>query len=270
MSDQEKLPNKAGQKISDPGVSKHVLVVEDDDVNRWLASRLLEQKGHRVKTVTNGEAALAILEHESFDLILMDIYMPLLDGLTATRTIRQRERHTGTRVPIIAFTSETGDTKAQYYWQNGMDSYLTKPIHTDEFYRTIEAVLALHQRVSQTTPLPPTFNTEEALHQIGGDFDLLRQVAERFFNTAPHLLSAMRRAIAKDDSYNLDFAAHRLRGLAGNLSAHAVVELAERLELMGSIRNMSQAQLTLSMLEEEIERFRAAFAAAQQKLLAQS
>jgi CheY-like chemotaxis protein len=247
-----------------------VLVVESDDVNRWLAARLLEQKGYRVKTVTNGEAALAILEHESFDLILMDIQMPLLDGLTVTRTIRQREQHTGTRVPIIAFTSEATDTQTQHYWQAGMDSYLTKPIHTDEFYRTTEAVLTLHQRLSQATDLPPVFAAEEALHQLGGDFELLQQVAERFFNTAPHLLSAMRRAIAKDDSYNLDFAAHRLHGLASNLAAHAVIELAERLELMGSIRNMSQAQFTLATLEEEIKRFRAVFEAAQQKLLAQS
>ncbi len=268
--EQADLPTIVGQQTTDPSRPKHVLVVEDDDVNRWLAARLLEQKGYRVKTVTNGEAALAAVESETFDLILMDIYMPLLDGLAATRIIRQRERHTGTRVPIIAFTSEPGSAQAQHYWQIGMDSYLLKPIHTDEFYRTIEAVLTLHQRLSQATRLPLVFDVEEALHQVGGDFELLQQVAERFFNTAPHLVAAMRRAIAKDDPYNLDFAAHRLRGLASNVSAHAVIELAERLELMGSIRNMSQAQLALTTLEQEVERFRLAFEAAQQKLLAQS
>ena len=148
-----------------------------------------------------------------------------------------------------------------------MDSYLAKPIHTDEFYRKIEAVLALQARMSQSAQLPPVFNYEEALRRLGNDVELLQQVAERFLTTAPHLLSAMRRAIAKDDPYNLDFAAHRLRGTAGNLSAHAVVELAERLELMGSICNMAQAEATLVSLESELERFKVAFTNAKQTLV---
>ncbi len=222
----------------------------------------MEQKGYLVSTVTNGTAALAASAQESFALILMDIQMPLLDGLAATHAIRHRERQTGTRVPIIAFTSETTAVKVQRYWQAGMDSYLAKPIHTDEFYRTIEAVLELHARWLRGTSLPPTLDYQEALSRLNDDVEILQQVAERIFRSEPHLVSAMRRAIAKDDPYNLDFAPHRLRGTASHLSAHAVIELAERLELIGSVRNMAQAETTLTTLEEELDCFRAAFAKA--------
>ncbi len=270
MSHQAQLHADNTSQLIITNTPKRVLVAEDDDVNRWLASRLLEQKGYIVSTVTNGQKALSAVAQESFDLIIMDIQMPLMDGLAATYAIRHRERQTGTHVPIIAFTPETGAAKAQRYWQAGMDSYLAKPIHTDEFYRTIEAVLALHSRLSQAAPLPQVFDCEEALRRLGNDVELLQQVTERFFNTAPHLLSAIRRAITKDDPYNLDFAAHRLRGTASNLSAHAVVELAERLELIGSARNMAQAEATLAALEAELERFKVAFANAISMLAAKS
>lgn len=270
VNEQEQSSVSHTNNIPRPKFPKQVLVVEDDDLNRWLVSRLLEQKGYLVSTVTNGQAALVAVEHGSFDLILMNIQMPFMDGLTATHAIRQRERQTGTRVPIIALTAEAGSAKASRYWQAGMDSYLTKPIHTDEFYRTIEAVLTLDARLSQAGPLPPVFNCEEALRRLGNDVELLQQVAERFLNTAPHLLSAMRRAIAKGDPYNLDFAAHRMRGTAGNLSAYGMAELAERLELIGSVRNMTHAEATLATMEVELERFKVAFLNAKQTLAAQS
>lgn len=269
VNDEEKLYSNDTDIAKDTQAPKRVLIVEDDDVNRWLASRLLEQKGYVVSSVTNGQAALAAVEQDSFDLILMDIQMPLMDGLAATHAIRHRERTTGTRVPIIAFTPETGAVKAQRYWQAGMDSYLTKPIHTDDFYRTIEAVLTLHARLLQTTQ-PATFQPEEALERLGNDVEMLQQLATRFFSTAPHLMAAMQRAIAKDDPYNLDFAAHRLRGAASNLSAHAVIELAEQLELIACVRNMSQAERTVALLEEEVERFKVAFHTLQQSWQAKS
>jgi two-component system, sensor histidine kinase and response regulator len=266
VSEQQQKASNSTDNLTNSIQPKRVLIVEDDDVNRWLASRLLEQKGYVISTVTNGEAALAILKQESFDLILMDIQMPVMDGISATRAIRQQEQQTGTHIPIIAFTPETGTLKTQRYWQAGMDGHLTKPIHTSEFYRIIEAVLRLHARLLNASPLPSTFDAEEALRRVNYSVELLQQLAERFFNTAPHLVSAMRRAISKDDPYNLDFAAHRLRGAASNLSAHAMVELAERLELIGSVRNMAQAEITLTTLEQELDRFRAAFASAMQTI----
>jgi two-component system, sensor histidine kinase and response regulator len=269
VSEQQQTNSNLTNTTTDSIQPKRVLIVEDDDVNRWLASRLLEQKGYAISTATNGEVALAILKLEPFDLILMDIQMPVMDGLSTTRAIRQQERQTGMHIPIIAFTPETGTLKTQRYWQAGMDGHLAKPIHTGEFYRIIEAVMRLHARLIDASALPSTFDAKEALCRLNNNVELLQQLAERFFNTAPHLLLAMRRAIAKDDPYNLDFAAHRLRGAASNLSAHAVVELAERLELIGSVRNMAQAEITLTILEQELDRLHAAFTLAMQTFQAQ-
>lgn len=262
MSNQLQIPSAYTNQPASPNFPLRVLIVEDDEVNQWLAARLLEQKGYVTRAVTNGEAAVTAVAREPFDLILMDIELPLMNGLVATYVIRQREQQTGIRVPIIAFTSETSAVQAQQYWQAGMDSYLAKPIHTDNFYRTIEAVLTLHARRSQSTPLPSPFNCEETLQRLGHDVEQLEQMAEQFYKSAPHLLSAMRRAIAKEDPYNLDFAAHRLRGLASHLSAHAVVELATQLELIGSVRNMAYAQATVTALEEELAQFKVALAVA--------
>lgn len=269
MNDRQQLASLYTSKTARLNFPKNVLVVEEDDLNRWLVSRLLEPKGYVVSTVTNGPVAVAAAAQGSFDLILMNVHMTCMDGLAATQAIRQRELQTETYVPIIGMTPEGGATKALRYWHAGMDSYLAKPIQTDEFYRTIEAVLALHARLSQAEQLPAVFNCEEALHRLGNNVELLQQSAARFLTTAPHLVSAMRRAIAKGDPYNLDFAAHRMRGTASNISAHAVVELAERLELIGSVRNMTHAEATLAIMEAELERFKVAFTNAQQKLTAQ-
>ncbi len=270
MNYRQHLVSSYTSKTALPSFPKHVLVVEEDDLNRWLVSRLLEPKGYVVTAVTNGPEAIAAAAQGSFDLILMNIYMTCMDGLAATQAIRQRELQTGTYVPIIGMTPETGATKALRYWHAGMDSYLTKPLRTDEFYRTIDAVLALHTRLAQAEQSPPVFNCEEALHRLGNNVELLQQSAARFLTTAPHLLSAMRRAIAKGDPYNLDFAAHRMKDTASNISAHAVVEVAERLELIGSVRNMTHAEATLAIMEAELERFKEAFTNAQQRLTAQS
>lgn len=247
--------------IPNPLPSKRILVAEEDEVNRWFAARLLEQKGYNVSTVTNGQAALAAFAEESFDLILLDLQMPVMNGLETTSAIRQQESRSKTRVPIIAFTNETVTPQAHRYWKAGIDCYLSKPIHTEEFYRRIEAVLKLNAQESRAEKKPAIFDCEEALARIKGNLEILQSVAEMFFTSSIHLLSAIRRAIAKEDPYNLDFAAHRLKGTASTLSAHQVVALAERLELMGSIRNLSCAQTTLGELEKALAEFKAAYEA---------
>jgi two-component system, sensor histidine kinase and response regulator len=122
--------------------SLQILLVEDGLANRKLAQGLLERRGHAVTVAEDGQQALDCLEHQSFDLILMDVQMPVMDGLAATRAIRARERLSGGHVPIIALTAHALKDDRQRCFDAGMDGYLTKPIRAQTLYETIESVMA--------------------------------------------------------------------------------------------------------------------------------
>lgn len=117
-----------------------VLLAEDNTVNQRLASRLLEKQGHRVSTVSNGLEAISAVERDSFDAVLMDVQMPLMDGLDATRRIRERERLSGRHVPIIALTARAMSGDSEVCVEAGMDAFLSKPVHADDLMRVLAAV----------------------------------------------------------------------------------------------------------------------------------
>ena len=120
-----------------------ILLVEDNRVNQILATRLLEKRGHVVTAAENGGTALKAMKEGRFDLILMDIQMPEMNGLQATLAIRRSESESKDHVPIIAMTARalTGDREA--YLAAGMDAYLTKPLNVADLFSTIEDVLAI-------------------------------------------------------------------------------------------------------------------------------
>ncbi len=117
--------------------SLKILVAEDSEVNRKLVMRLLEKAGHSAVSVNNGEEAVERSENEAFDLILMDIQMPILDGVGATHRIRERERMSGTHIPIVALTAHAMSGDKEKYESEGMDAYISKPLKRDELYRII-------------------------------------------------------------------------------------------------------------------------------------
>lgn len=119
-----------------------ILLAEDNLVNQKLTVRLLEKVGHTVAVAENGKAALAQLESSSFDLVLMDVQMPEMDGLTATRTIREQEQKTRKHIPIVALTAHAMSGDREKCLQAGMDEYLSKPINARDLYQTINHVVA--------------------------------------------------------------------------------------------------------------------------------
>jgi CheY-like chemotaxis protein len=111
-------------------------------VNQRLARRLLEKRGHTVITAGDGLEALALLERETVDLILMDVQMPGMDGIAATRVIRAREKPGGLHVPIVALTAHAMSSDRHYCLEAGMDDYLTKPIRSEDLHRVLASVRA--------------------------------------------------------------------------------------------------------------------------------
>lgn len=115
------------------------MLAEDNTVNQRLASRLLEKRGHRVTIANNGQEALNLLDRTSYDLVLMDVQMPLVDGLEATKLIRDRERGTGGHQPIVALTAHAVKGDEERCREAGMDGYLAKPIRPQELDAVLEA-----------------------------------------------------------------------------------------------------------------------------------
>jgi len=118
-----------------------VLVAEDNIINQKLLTRLLERAGHEVRLAGNGREALAAFEGERFDLVLMDLQMPEMDGLEAAERIRERERQTGGRVPIVAVTTSSSDDDRRRCLDAGMDDLVPKPVEPPRLFQTIAAVL---------------------------------------------------------------------------------------------------------------------------------
>jgi CheY-like chemotaxis protein len=127
--------------------SFHILVAEDNPINQKLAVRLLEKKGYRATVAENGLVALAKLEKQKFDMILMDVQMPEMGGLEATRAIRERERNSGGHIPIVAMTANAMKGDRERCLESGMDDYVSKPVLPEEMFRVMEAQLTAYSRV---------------------------------------------------------------------------------------------------------------------------
>jgi PAS domain S-box-containing protein len=242
------------------GGSLRILLAEDNLVNQKLAIRLLQKRGHTVVTASNGKEALAALERERFDLVLMDVQMPEMNGFEATALIREKERTTGGRMPIVALTAHAMKGDRERCLESGMDDYLAKPIRSADLYKVIEnQVRPLQNENTEFTGGPsgsiePAFDRPALLANIGGDSELLEEIVGLFLADAPRRVSAIREAVANRDGTSLRFAAHALRGSAANFRAGAVVDAARRLEAAGSNGNLEEAEQVLAELESEMER----------------
>jgi signal transduction histidine kinase/DNA-binding response OmpR family regulator/HPt (histidine-containing phosphotransfer) domain-containing protein len=229
-----------------------VLVAEDNPMNQQLAMRLLGKHGHSVTIANNGREALDALERERFDLVLMDVQMPEMDGLAATAEIRWREAGAGRHVPIIAMTAHAMKGDREVCIAAGMDGYVAKPIRADELLAAING--------SSLSTAPPPVESDgavdlaEALDRVGGDRILLRDVASTFLGQCPKWLATIRSAVEHGDGESLRGAAHPLRGSLGLFGAKAAVNAAGRLESMGRNGKLDDGQTVLAELEREMAR----------------
>jgi two-component system sensor histidine kinase/response regulator len=235
-----------------------ILLAEDSLVSQKLAVGLLERQGHTVVVANHGREALAALESQQFDLVLMDVQMPEMDGLEATRAIRTQERQTGKHVPIIAMTAHAMMGDRQRCLQAGMDEYLAKPIRSKRLFEVIEGVFGL---ASQPDPEPergPTagklVDWAEALRTVKGDRELLKVVVETFLDESPRLLSGIRQAIAEGDCSAVRIAAHTLKGSMRYFGSSQAYESAFRLEKIGQSGNLENAEEAFAALEAEMAR----------------
>jgi PAS domain S-box-containing protein len=246
-----------------------IMVAEDNSVNQRLASRLLEREGHSVTIAGSGQEALDLLERQQFDLILMDVQMPGLDGLQATARIRENERGSGYRVPIVAMTAQAAESDRVRCLEAGMDAYVTKPVHVPDLMRMINTVVpqsvvpggnfmngnVTSEESSVETQLQQ-LDESLALSRVGGDVDLLKEVVELFLDDYPSTFEKIKGAVASRDATALEHHAHSLKGSVSTFGANRAFEAAFTLEKQGRSGDLTGAPDGLLELEKALEALR--------------
>jgi two-component system sensor histidine kinase/response regulator len=258
-----KTPPERKKRRTKPGL--RILLAEDNPVNQMWESRLLEKLGHVVTIVNNGKEAVSAAEKNEFDLIVMDVQMPEMDGLEAASIIRDRQKITEHQIPILALTAHATAEDRERCLAVGMDAYLSKPVRIADLQDAVALIFenATEQKRNQRTgrkaaSSPSLIDEQKVLEGLGGDRELLADVLRLFIEDSDRLLRDMRAVIALQDAVALGRTAHALKGSIANLSAGAAHACATELENAAKRGEFSSAPELVGRLEKELQALRRA------------
>ncbi len=255
----------------DAGTAR-ILVVEDNSVNRKLSVALVQKWGFIALVACDGREALTILDRERVDLVLMDVQMPVMDGLGATRAIRGQEAESGGHLPIIALTAHAYASDRAKCMDAGMDEVVTKPLDHQVLYETILRLLpegdegdsgAVASAASADLMAPagaatkshtPQFDRQDAMGRVDGDIQLLEEIAILFLDSCEEWLADLRRGLADSDAAVMERVAHTLKGSAASIGARPLVEAALRVEGIGASLDLAEADAAVRDLESRFEK----------------
>ena len=270
----DKLPSNPEQNL----VTRHliaekmneeisVLLVEDYPTNQKMASRLLENMGWSVELAQNGQKAVSAFKGKSFNLVLMDIQMPVMDGFEATSLIRQHENQQNlNRTPIIAMTAHALAGYREKCLKGGMDDYVTKPLRKKNilnllskwiYTKQIQKLETVKEHVvkaetSQSEKYP--INFDKAVEEFDADRNFYLEVLTEFLTTAKNQVETINQAIIGKDVNLVNKEAHSIKGGAANLTAIDLSNAAYKLELAGNSGNIAESTRLLETLEQELVR----------------
>lgn len=242
-----------------------ILLAEDNAVNQRLAVRVLEPRGHSILVVSNGLEAVEAFEQRAFDVVLMDVEMPGMDGLQATAAIRERERATGGRVPIIAMTAHAMAGSREQCIEANMDGYIAKPLRPQELIAEVEGAVGSEAEPTPGAPSGPStdgiLDAPALLARVSGSRDTLRELLDLFDADYPGLLSQARDAALAGDRATLQRAAHSLKGMAATFSAPRALAATVHLEDVCREGDPALVEAACREVEQEIERLQPALRA---------
>ena len=238
-----------------------ILLTEDTVAVQELISAMLRKWGYHVDIAATGLQAVHALERERYDLVLMDIGMPEMDGLQATATIREREKQTGGHVPILAMTALTSEEDVKGCIDAGMDAYIPKPVQIRQLLEAIDRIIPAVELETQEAANPGTLAAaypanfrEQAMSWVEGDVDLLRMLTESISESVPDYLAQILSAIRQNNCEDLMMSAHAVKGIFGTVGVNPAFETAEKLEEMGRCADPTDADQTHALLEVEFRR----------------
>jgi len=235
---------------------KKILLAEDNPVNMKLARRLLERAGLKVDIAENGARALEALERGGYDLVLMDVQMPEMDGLEATRKIREREKGTSRRIPIVALTAHSMKGDRERFLAGGMDDYLSKPLDAGQLYRVLAKYLSA---ADEQPPAPKSvaaagvLDVGELYDRLGGDRELARELLAVFLEEHDKISGGVEAALRAGDAGALKTAAHGLKGMAANISAGVLRDVSLQIEKAADRGDLGAAGSLLQELQAAMQ-----------------
>ncbi len=284
------------KKSVDRNLQLNILLAEDNPVNQRVAAGILEKRGHVVMAVDNGQQALDALHTQQFDLILMDLQMPELDGFAATAAIRQRESVTGNHMPIVAMTARAMKGDRECCLQAGMDGYISKPVNPKDLLAVIEQLVPkastntrddetddtgldtstystpgamkadsgrltyLRDRPDDAVDGAPALHVESLLARVENDSALAEEMIDLFLETSPRLLAEIEAGADRGDALSIQRAAHALKGSLQNLSALPCARAALELEQVSRSGQMDSIEGAVVALKSQLKRLEAELA----------
>ncbi|MDH5680368.1 MAG: response regulator [Spirochaetota bacterium] len=250
-------PQDVIQSDTESKDQKHILLVEDNPVNQKLSVYMLENWGHTVVLADNGLEALQILKTDNFDLILMDVQMPELNGIETTIKIRDEEKISGKHIPIIALTAYAMKGDREDCLNAGMDDYLSKPIKAKELFDAIENITQIihHKNITKapsTKDQDIILDLDKSLDRLGDDQSLLLEVIDMFLDSCQIQMGALEKAIQQGEPREVEHIAHTFKGAVSNFEAKSSIKHALKLELMGREGDITLAKQEFALLQQEV------------------
>ncbi len=234
-----------------------ILLAEDNPVNQEVAVHLIERRGHSVIVAENGREAVEAIERHKFDLVLMDVQMPEMGGLEATRVIREKEKGSGHHLPIIAMTAHAMQGDREQCLESGMDGYLAKPIDPKTFLQTVEGISARSvgsesAENEETAGLADALDGKALLARFSGNRKLLRNIVKTFREDCPRMMGRIRNALTSRDAVALADSAHALKGSIGNFGDSAALETTREIEKAARQGKLDGTWELYATLEDQI------------------
>jgi signal transduction histidine kinase/CheY-like chemotaxis protein/HPt (histidine-containing phosphotransfer) domain-containing protein len=244
------------QRPADVPGGLRILLAEDNPVNQRVALHLLAKQSYSVLAVVNGCEALDAIAQENFDLVLMDVQMPEMDGIEATRAIRTHEQGTGRHVRIVAMTAHAMKGDRERCLDAGMDDYLSKPVQKAELIRVLDAAKAAKSTTHLSPIIPgrdePIFDVALALDRVDGEREFLKEVVRLFLADTPARIEDIEEALVRQDAQKIAGAAHTLKGATGCLGGSRASAAALQLETIATKGDLSSAGGAVALLKQDL------------------
>jgi len=263
-----------------------VLLAEDTPANQKLVTYVLSKRGHSVEVAQNGKQALEAVDQQDFDVVLMDVQMPVMDGFQATQAIRKLADPKRARLPVIAMTAHALKGDSDRCLEAGMDGYISKPVKGEELIELVERLAGTGGCDVQAVPPPEqdpprgaiaesetknvvrqvpagdasVFDLDEALSICGGNYGIVQEMVACLFDEADSLIEKMRTALNTGNATGLGNAAHRLKGTVLYLGARSATDATQRVERIGQSGDLTAAAEAIDELLTQIERLKEALA----------
>ncbi|MBW2702092.1 MAG: response regulator [Deltaproteobacteria bacterium] len=258
----ERVRAQKAAKVAQPAPQEtglSLLVAEDNPTNQLVAKKLLEKHGYQVTMVSDGQEALDALRQGSYDLVLMDVEMPVLNGMEATQRIRAGDAgQDKAEVPILAMTAHSLGGHKERFLAVGMNDYISKPIEPQALFDTLQRWLGSVDSVKDMLIAPQSvsgeiFDERSALSRVEGDRDLLMEILAVFMEEAPAQLRQISKSAALGDLEVLRRQAHSLKSAAGSVAAQQLTERAARIESHAQSGALDRAMVEVRRLDDDLD-----------------